>query len=212
MTGENPDSASASATSSRCTRGSPRPSSSPSFSIEEPGVDLEIFSLRSPVDGRFHGSLARVARRLLPRPAARRGAWETLRRGRSALGCRLERELDELLEVSLIDACQAMELAARRTATRHHPAARPLRDVATTVARLRLRLADVPYSFTSTPRTSSTRGSTRPSSGPSSRTRRPRSPSATTTSATSRRGSATARRPSSGSTTVSTSTGSRGAR
>ena len=30
------------------------------LSMEEQGVDLEIFSLRSPVDGRFHESLARV--------------------------------------------------------------------------------------------------------------------------------------------------------
>lgn len=120
------------------------------LSMEEQGVDLEIFSLRSPVDGRFHESLARVKAPVCYLDAGGKAseAWETLRRGRSALGSRLEHELDELLEVSLIDACQAIELALavrRRGITRLHA---HFATVATTVARLASRLADVPYSFT----------------------------------------------------------------
>ena len=120
------------------------------LSMEEQGVDLEIFSLRSPVDGRFHESLARVKAPVCYLDAGGKAseAWDTLRRGRSALGSRLEHELDELLEVSLIDACQAIELALavrRRRITRLHA---HFATVATTVARLASRLADVPYSFT----------------------------------------------------------------
>ncbi len=120
------------------------------LSMEEQGVDLEIFSLRSPVDGRFHESLARVKAPVCYLDAGGKAseAWETLRRGRSALGSRLEHELDELLEVSLIDACQAIELALavrRRGITRLHA---HFATVATTVARLASRLAGVPYSFT----------------------------------------------------------------
>ena len=120
------------------------------LSMEEQGVDLEIFSLRSPVDGRFHESLARVKAPVCYLDAGGKAseAWETLRRGRSALGSRLEHELDELLEMSLIDACQAIELALavrRRGITRLHA---HFATVATTVARLASRLADVPYSFT----------------------------------------------------------------
>jgi len=120
------------------------------LSMEEQGVDLEIFSLRSPVDGRFHESLARVKAPVCYLDAGGKAseAWETLRRGRSALGSRLEHELDELLDVSLIDACQAIELALavrRRGITRLHA---HFATVATTVARLASRLADVPYSFT----------------------------------------------------------------
>ena len=120
------------------------------LSMEEQGVDIEIFSLRSPVDGRFHESLARVKAPVCYLDAGGKAseAWETLRRGRAVLGSRVEEQLDELLKVSLIDACQAIELALavrRRGITRLHA---HFATVATTVARLASRLSDVPYSFT----------------------------------------------------------------
>ena len=95
------------------------------LSMEEQGVDIEIFSLRSPVDGRFHESLARVKAPVCYLDAGGKAseAWETLRRGRAVLGSRVEEQLDELLKVSLIDACQAIELALavrRRGITRLH--------------------------------------------------------------------------------------------
>ena len=120
------------------------------LSMQEQGVDLEIFSLRPPIDGRFHEALARLRASVCYIGAAGRAAevWETLRLGRTMLGSRVDEHLDELLEASAVDACQAVELAIavrRRGITRLHA---HFASVATTVARLAGLLAGVPYSFT----------------------------------------------------------------
>ncbi len=142
------------------------------LSMEEQGVDIEIFSLRSPVDGRFHESLARVKAPVCYLDAGGKAseAWETLRRGRSALGSRLEQRARRAAR-GVPDRCLPGDRARRSP---YGAAASP--GSTPTSPRWRPRSPASPHDSPtcrtrsrSTPRTSSTRGSTKPSSGPSSR-------------------------------------------
>lgn len=120
------------------------------LSLEEQGADLEIFSLRSPVDGRFHEALARVEAPVTYLPQAGRTLelWDALREGQETLGTAVTDHLADLLAEAPGDAAQAVRLAVlvRRRAIDHLHA--HFGSVSTTVARLAALLAGVTYSFT----------------------------------------------------------------
>ncbi len=117
---------------------------------EAAGVDLEIFSLRPPGDGRFHAALADVRAPVTYLAHHGRRApdlWSLLRAAAGRLPG-LAAHLDDLLAADVDDAAQAVELAllvgARGVGHLHAHFA----SVATTVARLASLLTAVPYSFT----------------------------------------------------------------
>ncbi|HWH35092.1 MAG TPA: glycosyltransferase [Acidimicrobiales bacterium] len=117
---------------------------------EAAGLDLEIFSLRAPADGRFHEALAEVrAPVTYLRHHGRRAAelWDQLGAAAGELPGVAD-HLDELLAADVDDGAQALELAVlvRRRGIRHLHA--HFASVATTVARLASSLTGVPFSFT----------------------------------------------------------------
>lgn len=112
---------------------------------EAAGDRIDIVSLRTPTEGRFHASLAEVRAPVhylpsgTPRP---QDLWEAL--GTVPAG----HALDELRKLSVRDAAQALELASLvRSAGFDHLHAH-FGSVATTVARVASLLTGVPYSFT----------------------------------------------------------------
>ena len=119
------------------------------LALEEHGADLRIFSLRPPVDGRFHEALAAVRAPVtyLPHHLKATDAW-TLLRSRAPLLPTLPEHLPELLAVEVDEAVAAIELACavRADGVTHLHA--HFGSVATTVARLAARLAGVGYTFT----------------------------------------------------------------
>ena len=120
------------------------------LAVEAAGTSVEVVSLRPPADGRFHESLAEVRAPVtyLRSSGLRAGdVWASLRAAAGLLpGLRFH--LDELLDADVVDAVQAVDLAvlARRRGLTHLHA--HFASVATTVARLAARLADLTYSFT----------------------------------------------------------------
>jgi glycosyltransferase involved in cell wall biosynthesis len=120
------------------------------LAMQAVGVDCEIFSLRPPVDSRFHASLAQVTAPVsYLRSEGLRAAdlWTLLRTARAELGS-LGDHIDELLTADVRDAAQAVQLAlqVRQRGITHLHA--HFASVATTVARLAARLAGVTYSLT----------------------------------------------------------------
>jgi glycosyltransferase involved in cell wall biosynthesis len=120
------------------------------LAMQAVGVDCEIFSLRAPVDSRFHASLAQVTAPVsYLRSEGLRAAdlWTLLRTARAELGS-LGDHIDELLTADVRDAAQAVQLAllVRQRGITHLHA--HFASVATTVARLAARLAGVTYSLT----------------------------------------------------------------
>ncbi len=116
---------------------------------EARGADVEIFSLRPPVDPRFHSALAEVRAPVSYVPRARKAEelWDALRAAAPELPL-LHRALPELLAADASDAGQALEIAVmvvRRGITHLHA---HFASLATTVARLVSLLTSVPYSFT----------------------------------------------------------------
>lgn len=114
------------------------------------GVDLEVFSLRPPADGRFHASLAelRAPVTYLQHLGLRAtDVWQDLRTAAVELGS-LSEHLDELLRADLRDAVQSVEIAraVRRRGITHLHA--HFASVAAVVARLAARLAGITYSVT----------------------------------------------------------------
>ncbi len=117
---------------------------------EAAGLDLEIFSLRPPADGRFHGSLAAVRAPVTYIPHAdpkARAVWDALARAESALPG-LAATLPELTSASVTDAAQALEVALLSVERGVDHLHAHFATVGTTVARLAGLLADIPYSFT----------------------------------------------------------------
>lgn len=121
------------------------------LAVQELGVDLEVFSLRPPADGRFHESLARLRAPVtyLAHAGHTKTAdvWATLAAARPALP-ELAGHLDELLAADVRDAVQAVELAAavrQRGITHLHA---HFASVAATVARLAAQIAGVSWSMT----------------------------------------------------------------
>ena len=117
---------------------------------EAAGADLEIFSLRPPVDGRFHEALADVRAPVTYLASHHRRAadlWELLRQASRELPA-MAQHLDELLAADAGDAAQAVELAMAVRARGIDHLHAHFASVATTVARLASLLAGVPYTFT----------------------------------------------------------------
>ncbi|HET9872416.1 MAG TPA: glycosyltransferase [Propionibacteriaceae bacterium] len=118
--------------------------------LQSLGVDVEIFSLRPPTDGRFHASVSELRAPVsYPRYAGMRAAdaWDTLRQATADLGD-LGPHLPELLEVDVRDAVQAVEVARacrQRSITHLHA---HFASVAATVARLAARIAGITYTVT----------------------------------------------------------------
>ncbi len=117
---------------------------------EAAGARLHLVSLRPPVDGRFHESLAEVrapVTYLTSRGLRGTDLWALLARSAGRLP-RLPGVLGELLAVDVGDAAQALELAALvqdQGLTHLHA---HFGSVATTVARLASLLTGVTYTFT----------------------------------------------------------------
>lgn len=117
---------------------------------EAAGLDLEIFSLRLPIDGRFHEALARVRGRvtyLSRRSPKSEELWHAI----SDMGETSDRGWEVLSEAkgeSIRDLYQAILLAGKvraRGITHLHAHSA---TTATTVARLAGHFCDLPYSFT----------------------------------------------------------------
>ncbi|MGH3385660.1 MAG: glycosyltransferase [Nocardioidaceae bacterium] len=117
--------------------------------LEDLGAELEIFSLRPPVDGRFHAALAEVRAPVhyVAHPAKVGDLWDTLQRGRDVLAS-LDDQLPELLAAGPADAAQAVELALAVRAQGISHLHAHFGSVSTTVTRLAAKLTGVPYSFT----------------------------------------------------------------
>lgn len=117
---------------------------------ERAGTDIEIFSLRAPVEGRFHEMLARVRARVsyLPHGPLDAGrVWSDLAEVAAELPG-VPAMLGDVLDEEIGDVHQALLLAleVRRRGITHLHA--HFGSVATTVARMAARFAGVPYSFT----------------------------------------------------------------
>jgi len=117
---------------------------------QERGLDLEVFSLRPPADGRFHEALARLRAPVTYLRASwsrTEEFWDALRNARTELPG-LAAHAGELWDVDHRDAAQGVELAlaVRARGITHLHA--HFASVATTVTRLAARLAGVTYSFT----------------------------------------------------------------
>ena len=117
---------------------------------EAAGAAIEIFSLRPPIDSRFHDSLARVQAPVHYVDRIRRAAdlWTRMRLATEKLGGLEPGAADLLLTASAEDAGQALQIAIEaheRGITHLHA---HFASVATTVARLAARLAGITYSFT----------------------------------------------------------------
>ncbi len=119
---------------------------------EARGEKIVIFALRPTTDARFHPELARVAAEVIhvPRAASPHRWWDQWQRTARCenLAGGLQRALPELLEAGHDDAGQAVALArlAREHGVTHLHA--HFASVATTVARLAGRIAELPYSCT----------------------------------------------------------------
>lgn len=117
---------------------------------EAAGAELHLVSLRPPIDGRFHGSLADVrapVTYLNHRGMRAADLWALLRQATSRFA-RMPEVLDQFAAEDASDAAQALELAtlvddAGLTHLHAH-----FGSVATTVARLASLLTGVPYTFT----------------------------------------------------------------
>lgn len=119
------------------------------LALEEAGEALDIFSLRLPVDGRFHESLADVRAPVtyLPYQLKPHELWDVLRRGLDALP-RLSLNLPDVLGLPVADAASAVQLGilVRALGITHLHA--HFASGATDVARAAAHLAGVGYSFT----------------------------------------------------------------
>ncbi len=119
------------------------------LALEAAGADLELFSLRPPVDGRFHEALAEVRAPVSYLPTHHKAAdvWSTLQDGLAGLPA-LPTGLPLLLQLPVDDAAQAVLLAGRirqRGITHLHA---HFGSMATSVARAAAQLANISYSFT----------------------------------------------------------------
>lgn len=118
---------------------------------EEAGVELEIFSLRSPIDGRFHADLGRVRAHVtyLKGPSVKADDfWEAVCWARREMPEGAARVMAEDRGERAADIYQAIHLARelRERGVQHIHA--HFATAATTVARLASRLSGIPYSFT----------------------------------------------------------------
>jgi colanic acid/amylovoran biosynthesis glycosyltransferase len=119
------------------------------LALERAGERLDLFSLRPPVDGRFHESLAEVRAPVtyLETDARPLDAWQLLRDGCAELPS-LGDHVADVLALPHRDAVGAVQLAmaVRRRGIGHLHA--HFGSIATDVARVSARLAGIGYSFT----------------------------------------------------------------
>lgn len=118
--------------------------------VESAGIEVEIFSLRPPVDGRFHAGLARLRAPVtyLTSAGIRAGdLWAELTEGAAELGD-LGPHLADLLALDARDALQAVQLArhVRRRGITHLHA--HFASAGTGVARVAAAIAGIGYGFT----------------------------------------------------------------
>ncbi|MFQ5592854.1 MAG: glycosyltransferase, partial [Anaerolineae bacterium] len=115
------------------------------------GLDLEIFSLRPPADGRFHGALARVRAPVTYLPTGSLKAvdfWAAIAEATEDLPSLWSTLEEDALTEDVNDVYQAVLLArAVRESNITHLHAH-FGSVATSVARLASRFAGVSYTFT----------------------------------------------------------------
>jgi glycosyltransferase involved in cell wall biosynthesis len=119
--------------------------------LEARGVDLEIFSLRLPSDGRFHPDLAAVrapVTYLQPGTLKADGLWQALASYLSEVGSIPDDLLADLAASDPRDAAQALDLARAVQAHGITHLHAHFGSVATTVARLAAALSGIGYSFT----------------------------------------------------------------
>ena len=120
------------------------------LAMQDQGADIDIFSLRPPVDGRFHESLSRVraAVTYLPMSGKLPDVWAALGSARDLYPDGFEACIDDILSAPPLDACQALALAAEvRERNISHLHAH-FGTVAAGVARLAARIAGITYSVT----------------------------------------------------------------
>lgn len=120
------------------------------LAMERQGADLDIFSLRPPVDGRFHESLAYVRAPVsyLSSPGKLLELWGALAQCRLIHPAGVADNLDEILAVPPGEAHQALVLATlvrERGLTHLHA---HFGSVAAGVARLAARISGITYSLT----------------------------------------------------------------
>lgn len=120
------------------------------LAMERQGADLDIFSLRPPVDGRFHESLAQVRAPVsyLSSPAKPLDLWVALAACRLIHPHGVVDHLDEILAVPPGEAHQSLVLASlvrERGLTHLHA---HFGSVAAGVARLAAGIAGITYSLT----------------------------------------------------------------
>lgn len=120
------------------------------LAVEREGADLDVFSLRAPVDGRFHEAVSRVRAPVtyLSSPAKPADLWSSLEECRIHHRAGVADHLDELLAAPSGDAHQALVLAAmvaERGITHLHA---HFGSVAASVTRLAARIAGITYSMT----------------------------------------------------------------
>lgn len=119
---------------------------------EAAGERIVIFSMRPPVDPRFHPELARVQAPVIyiDRPASASKQWLSWQNSMTdpAIVDGVARALPELLRATHDDATQAIALAAAAQShgVRHLHA--HFASMATTIARLAALITGLPYSFT----------------------------------------------------------------
>jgi len=119
---------------------------------EAAGEEIVIFSLRPPIDARFHPELARVQAPVIQvgRSSSPRRLWERWGAAMAdpELAGSMSAQLHELVGAGVDDAEQALAVAmlAREHGVTHLHA--HFASMATTVARLAALLTDLPYSFT----------------------------------------------------------------
>ncbi len=119
---------------------------------EAAGEEITIFSLRPPVDPRFHPELARVnaSVQYIDRPLKALSVWDALRQAslHPRIVAGFTEHLDDFLAESADDAVQALLVAtqARELGLTHLHA--HFGSMATTVARLASLASGIPYSFT----------------------------------------------------------------
>ena len=116
---------------------------------EAAGTHVEIFSLRLPIDGRFHEALARVQAPVTYLSREHRASlfWSALREAAREVPT-ITDHLEELLAAPEDEALAAVELAGaiRRSGLEHLHA--HFGSIAAEVARLAARLTGITYSFT----------------------------------------------------------------
>ena len=119
------------------------------LALEATGEEIDIFSLRLPIDGRFHESLAEVRAPVtyMPYQVKAPEVWDLLREGLDVLP-RLNARIPDVLALPVTDAAGAVQLAmaVHRLGITHLHA--HFGSIAADVARVAARLAGVGYSFT----------------------------------------------------------------